>query len=165
MDDFYNGVADATVETIKSDSWLGDTSNIKKVAANLTSDGDNAPVWDSNEVPAIYVECLGEQPSPDIETQAERGVRLNVIVEIVHYSDDLGAAKVTVRKIAARMSQLISRQQSEIRFPDQATQLDGFAEGGQVEYPNDVSFGSGPVGNGYLVLCMLRFFVRIFDPN
>ena len=165
MDDFYNAVETATVATINGDPWLGLTSNIKEVQAKMTDDGDNRPLYDAEKVPAIYVECMGERQSPDIETVTERGIRLNVFVEVVHYTGDLKTGKTLVREIAARLSQLISRQQSDLRFPAQASQLNGFAEGGLVEYPNDVVFGSGPQNDGWLVLAMIRFYVRIFDPN
>lgn len=164
-DDFYNGAEDATAETLRNDPWLGDVDNIKEIEVGLSGDGGNSPLFDSKKVPAIACECLGEAPSTDDETLSERGLRLSVVIEVVHYSDQLRPAKRQVKSIAARISQLISRQKSEANFPDQATHLNGFAREGIIEYPNDVVLASGPRGQGWLILALIRFYVRIFDPN
>ena len=161
-EDLYNAVETATVAALKSDSWLADTSNVKMIHEKLNRQ-EGTPTYRQNQVPAIGVYCMGQGPDQQ-DTLGERGIPLRVILDIVEYSGNDRLADEKVKRIMARARRFLARDMIVGKYPD-ATELDGFASGGDILIDGDVDFDIFQTKSGWIAQGVTEFTVYVLEDN
>lgn len=126
----------AAVNTIAGDDWLkvGGTGGIKTVHRKLRRSESGEPVYQApeDELPAIGVWCRGTS-GEDEEALGESEQVLELLFDVVVFGSDPEVVDDLCKEITSRLRRLFRIQMYVDDFPGEATQMDGFAEGGDVQ--------------------------------
>lgn len=137
--DLFNLVETATVNAIKADPWLGNTANVVTVHEKIRRNADGDPQYDFElECPAIAVYCTGTVGEEEV-TLGESEQTLSVTLDVVTFGGDLEEVDRQCKEVMSRLRRLI-RIQSFVGEYDEATELDGFAQGEIVQLDPQTSF-------------------------
>lgn len=159
--DSFNLVETATVNTILADPYLGNPANVATVHRKIKRNQDDAPTYIEGETPAIGVWCPG-QSGEAVDTLTENEISLRVVLDVVAYGGDVDAADDAVKRIMAQLRRLI-RIQKFSEFPE-ASDLDGFAAGGEISLDGDVAFAVYyDDDRGWIAEGVTGFVVRIYS--
>lgn len=140
----FNLAEVAAVNAIAGDDWLkvGGTGGIKTVHRKLRRDASGEPVYQSpeDELPAIGVWCQGTKGEEE-EALGESEQALVLLFDVVVFGADPETADDLCKEIASRLRRLIRIQMFVDEYAD-ATELDGFATGGDVQIDPQIIFAT-----------------------
>lgn len=134
----------AAVNTIAGDDWLkaGGTGGVKTVHRKLRRSETGEPVYQSveDELPAIGVWCQGTAGEEE-ESLGESEQVLVLLFDVVAFGSDPDTVDDLCKEIACRLRRLFRIQVFVDDF-DEATQMDGFAEGGDIQVDPQTVFAT-----------------------
>lgn len=159
--DIFNAVETAAVNAINADSWLGDTANVKTVHEKIRRDENLDPTYIQEETPAIGIYCPGG-PGDSVENLNTSDQQLRVEFDVVVMSGDPKAGDTLCKQIVSRLRRLMRIQAYNGTYPE-ATNLDGFAEDGDIMVNNEVSFTVVDNGSGYWCEGAAAITVKLFS--
>ena len=142
--DAFNLLESATVTSLKADTWLGNTANVKTIHEKIRRNGENeVDYYTGSELPAIGVLAVGAADD-ERRTIGEFELGFRVMLDIWH------AVDAEFKEIVARGRRLLRLQ--TFAQHSESDVLDGIAADGDVQvldtpdydyFPPDVDANNG----------------------
>lgn len=140
----FNLAEVAAVNTVNGDDWLkaGGTGGIKTVHRKLRRSESGEPVYQAPEdqLPAIGVWCQGTAGEEE-EALGESEQALRLLFDIVVFGSDPDQVDDLCKEIGSRLRRLLRLQMYTDAYPE-ATELDGFASGGDLQLDPQIVFAT-----------------------